>query len=112
MTRPSPLLMQRGLLGLLAPMLMLTGAQTPALATQLPVAGVADPRVRVVDYTPDDVVLITATLGYAVTLDFGEEEKIETVSETCGFANLRTFQRTFLRTEGQSPLRWRQMSRS
>jgi len=40
-------------------------------------------------------------------------EKIEAVSETCGFANLRTFQRTFLRTEGQSPLRWRQkMSRS
>ena len=80
MTRPSPLSMQRGLLGLLAPLLMLTGAQTPALATQLPVAGIADPRVRVVDYTPDDVVLITATLGYAVTLDFGEEEKIETVS--------------------------------
>ena len=60
--------------------LLLAGVSAPALATQLPVRGIADPRVAVVDYTPDDVVLITATLGYAVTLDFGEDEKIETVS--------------------------------
>ena len=58
--------------------LMLAGA--PALARQLPVPGIADPRVALVEYTPDDVVLITATLGYAVTLDFGDEERIETAS--------------------------------
>lgn len=51
-----------------------------AWAIQIPAPGGGDPRVRVVDYTPGEVVLITATLGYAVTLDFGEDEKIETVS--------------------------------
>lgn len=61
-------------------LLALASAPSFALARQLPVPGIADPRVAVVDYTPDDVVLITVTLGYAVTLDFGSEEKIETAS--------------------------------
>lgn len=39
-----------------------------------------DPHVRVVDYAPDLVVPIEATPGFAVTIDFGDEEKIETVS--------------------------------
>lgn len=33
--------------------------------------------------------------------------KIGVIAETCGFANLRTFQRAFQRIEGQSPARWR-----
>lgn len=49
-------------------------------ARQIPVASAGDPRVRIVPYTPEDVVLVAATVGYAVTLDFGPEEQIETVS--------------------------------
>lgn len=37
--------------------------------------------------------------------------KIEEVAEACGFPNLRTFQRAFLRIEGDSPLRWKQANR-
>lgn len=39
-----------------------------------------DPHVRVIDYAPDMIVPIEATPGFAVTIDFGDEEKIETVS--------------------------------
>jgi transcriptional regulator GlxA family with amidase domain len=35
------------------------------------------------------------------------ETKIGAISESCGFANLRTFQRAFQRIEGQPPVRWR-----
>jgi LacI family transcriptional regulator len=35
------------------------------------------------------------------------ETKIGVISESCGFANLRTFQRAFQRIEGQPPVRWR-----
>jgi len=47
---------------------------SPVLAQPL------DPHVRVIDYAPDMVVPIEATPGFAVTIDFGDEEKIETVS--------------------------------
>ncbi|MGJ8644141.1 MAG: substrate-binding domain-containing protein [Luteolibacter sp.] len=36
---------------------------------------------------------------------------IEEVAEACGFPSLRTFQRAFLRVEGESPLRWKQANR-
>ncbi len=39
-----------------------------------------DPRVRVIDYAPDTIVPLDTTPGFAVTIDFGDEEKIETVS--------------------------------
>ena len=35
------------------------------------------------------------------------EAQIGVISESCGFANLRTFQRAFQRIEGQPPVRWR-----
>ena len=35
------------------------------------------------------------------------EEKISTIAEVCGFANLRTFQRAFLRWHGCSATAWR-----
>jgi LacI family transcriptional regulator len=62
--------------------------------------------------TPMDIVS-RLRMRKAKDLLLNSREKIEAVSEACGFANLRTFQRTFLRTEGHPPLRWRQrMSRS
>lgn len=39
-----------------------------------------DPRIRVVDYVPDQVVRIEATQGYQVTLQFGSDERIENVA--------------------------------
>jgi LacI family transcriptional regulator len=39
-----------------------------------------------------------------------ENPKIEQVAETCGFSNLRTFQRAFQREEGMPPTRWRQLN--
>lgn len=38
----------------------------------------------------------------------GENPKVEQISEACGFANLRTFQRAFQRQEGMPPTQWRQ----
>ena len=38
-------------------------------------------------------------------------EKISAISERCGFLNLRTFQRTFIRLEGLHPQAWRQAQR-
>jgi transcriptional regulator GlxA family with amidase domain len=35
------------------------------------------------------------------------DRKIEDVSEACGFANLRTFQRAFQRKQGVAPTQWR-----
>ncbi len=35
-------------------------------------------------------------------------DKIDTISEQCGFATLRTFQRTFVREQGLYPQAWRQ----
>lgn len=57
------------------------GANAAPAAGAMPVHPVlADPRVRVVEFSPDAVVPLVATLGYAVTIDFGEDEQVETVS--------------------------------
>lgn len=40
-----------------------------------------------------------------------QSQKIESVAETCGFSNLRTFQRAFHRHEGMPPTEWRQQNR-
>ena len=51
--------------------------------------------------------LLRLRLRKAKDLLLANEAKIGDISETCGFANLRTFQRSFQRTEGQPPGRWR-----
>ena len=52
----------------------------PVQAAVNPAPSANDPRIRVVEYAPDQVVTLNATLGYAVTLMFGDAERIENVS--------------------------------
>ena len=51
-----------------------------AQAAVVPMAGPGDPRIRWVRYDPDQVVELKATLGYQMTIEFGEDERIENVS--------------------------------
>jgi type IV secretion system protein VirB9 len=51
-----------------------------AEAAVVPMAGPGDPRIRWVRYDPDQVVELKATLGYQMTIEFGEDERIENVS--------------------------------
>lgn len=62
----------RALLGVLAALVL----AAPPLEAQ----AVTDQRVRIVRYVPDQVVRLDATLGYVVTLFFGEDERIENVA--------------------------------
>lgn len=64
---------------------LLVLAVTPALppsawaaVTPLPSAG--DPRMRVVKYIPEEVVELVGDLGYQLTIEFGDGERIENVS--------------------------------
>ncbi|HEX5379498.1 MAG TPA: TrbG/VirB9 family P-type conjugative transfer protein [Phenylobacterium sp.] len=59
------------LFGLIAP---------PAVAAVQPTPGLADARIRTVRYDPDQVIELTATLGYQLTIEFGDAERIENVS--------------------------------
>lgn len=63
-------------------MLAMTGVLAAlVLAAPLSAAHAApDQRVRIVRYTPDQVVRLDATLGFVVTLFFGEDERIENVA--------------------------------
>lgn len=49
---------------------------TPAMAATPPI----DSRVQIVEYAPDQIVPLATTPGFAVTVDFGDDEKVETVS--------------------------------
>lgn len=62
----------RALLGALAALLL---TNPVASANAAP-----DQRVRIVRYVPDQVVRLDATLGFVVTLFFGEDERIENVA--------------------------------
>ncbi len=52
-------------------------ANSPAEASP---AAATDPRVQLIEYVPDMIVPLATTPGFAVTIDFGGDEKIETVS--------------------------------
>jgi type IV secretion system protein VirB9 len=43
------------------------------------VAKPADPRIRVIDYDPDQIYSVTGHTGYQMTIEFEPDEKIETV---------------------------------
>lgn len=49
-------------------------------ASQRPVPGAADPRIRTVDYNPDEVVLLRGYFGYQLMIEFALDERIENVS--------------------------------
>jgi len=52
----------------------------PAFAALIPRPGPGDPRIRVVPYDPDEVVVLTGVLGYQFSIEFAEDERIENVS--------------------------------
>jgi len=51
----------------------------PAAAVK-PRPGPGDSRIHLVDYDPEQVVELTATLGYQMSIEFGEAEKIESIA--------------------------------
>lgn len=51
-----------------------------AQAGALPRPGTLDPRIQTIPYDPDQVVLLSGTMGYQFMLEFDPGEKIETVS--------------------------------
>ena len=55
---------------------------TPAelRAAQTPRPGAVDPRIRTVDYDPDQVVLLRGYMGYQLMVEFAPDERIENVS--------------------------------
>ncbi len=55
-------------------------AATPLAAQVQPQPGAGDPRIQVVDYDEDQVVLLQAAPGYQVTVEFGADERIENVA--------------------------------
>jgi type IV secretion system protein VirB9 len=62
------------------PLALLLIAAPVAQAGVLPVAGPGDPRIRWVHYDPNQVVELQGTLGYQMTIEFGDDERIENVS--------------------------------
>jgi type IV secretion system protein VirB9 len=64
---------------LLAVALCLAGSGAMA-ASVAPQPGAGDSRVRFVDYGPDQVVVITAYLGFQLMVEFGADERIENVA--------------------------------
>jgi type IV secretion system protein VirB9 len=55
-------------------------AQGCCQGAEKPLPGPRDPRIRVVHYDPNEVVELEGTLGYQMTVEFGENEKIENVA--------------------------------
>lgn len=53
-----------------------SGLELPAAPT---VAKPADPRIRVIDYDPDQIYSVVGHTGYQMTIEFEPDEKIETV---------------------------------
>ena len=49
-------------------------------ASQTPRPGAVDPRIRTVDYNPDQVTLLRGYFGYQMMLEFAPDERIENVS--------------------------------
>ncbi len=52
----------------------------PAAAIVSPRPGTRDPRIQTVDYDPEDVVLLRVALGFALTIEFSPDERIENVA--------------------------------
>src|SRR5450432_3508569 len=55
-------------------------AAAPALAAVAPLPGPGDARMRVTHYAPDEVVELVGDLGYQMTIEFGDGERLENVS--------------------------------
>ncbi|EJN02769.1 P-type conjugative transfer protein VirB9 [Phyllobacterium sp. YR531] len=66
--------------GFLLGMIATLGFTTDGIAEIAPRRGVADPRVRMVNYNPVNVVSVDATHGVSTMIVLGDSEKIETVA--------------------------------
>ena len=55
-------------------------ASVPALAESTPAPGAADPRIRTVTYSPNNVVAVDANYGVSTMIVLGEGERIETIA--------------------------------
>lgn len=84
-----PRLDGKRLAGICCAMIVLTGitavwdGTAPAALGQTaskPVPGPGDPRIKQFRYDPNAVVAIKGTLGYEITIEFGDDERIENVS--------------------------------
>ena len=64
----------------LALALVVALAPAPSIAALVPKPGLGDPRIRIVRYDPDEVVVLTGVLGYQFSIEFAEDERIENVS--------------------------------
>lgn len=53
---------------------------TPAAGAVAPLPGPGDARMRVARYVPDEVVELVGDLGYQMTIEFGDGERLENVS--------------------------------
>jgi type IV secretion system protein VirB9 len=53
---------------------------SPAFGAITPQPSAGDPRMRVARYVPEEVVELTGDLGYQMTIEFGDGERIENVS--------------------------------
>jgi len=62
----------------LVPLLLLIAA--PAYAEVVPQPSPGDPRIQTVDYDADQVVRLSLQTGYALTLEFAADERIENVA--------------------------------
>jgi type IV secretion system protein VirB9 len=51
-----------------------------AWASVTPKPGLKDPRIQTIDYDPDDVVALRVATGYALTVEFSPDERIENVA--------------------------------
>jgi type IV secretion system protein VirB9 len=58
----------------------LWAASAPASAAVAPLPSAGDPRMRVAKYVPEEVVELVGDLGYQMTIQFGDGERIENVS--------------------------------
>lgn len=59
---------------------LLASAPALVLAAETPQPGPVDPRIRTIGYDPDQVVTLHGYLGYQLTLEFGDDERIENVA--------------------------------
>ncbi len=65
---------------LLIALLLAAAPLTTPRAAETPAPGPVDPRIRTIDYDPDQVVVLHGYLGYQLTLEFAPDERIENVA--------------------------------
>ncbi len=69
---------RRHLLAMIAVLPVVAGV--PAAASVAPKPGLKDPRIQTIDFDPDEVVAVRVALGYALTVEFSSDERIENVA--------------------------------